>query len=708
MKKRFQKWLSFLFALMFIVLSIPFTASANDLTMGAIETTDVVDDLERMGVDITEYPKNVEMDHCRMLTFLEYGFDYYVNTSDYGLYVYMYNPSGRVIDVNGKNYIQMQTKRVNNEVSSGWKKYALEFCSYSTTQGFEHVFYKFKVKDVSGFRDNLSVDFRHYDISGVELHFSGKRNATDFAVGGGYSFTGFMPYRDQGRTVNNSLYMYVRPRETVELELHPVSWKTKTSDKGVGYQYEVFSVYFSVPNDIIRDYGDKNNVTKGLVEIDGTFEEYKINGVVTPYSNVYNTIKADLGKKDTDENNLTWGLATEAPQIMAFYYGSKAFNCSWVDLVPLYNPDLISRICTVLDYNGGEFEGISSLEFEEQLFELMVSREDGMLPVLNYVDEGCTKGYQPYNVTSKDDLADSIATYASNPSNNKFKAWFKGESNLYLEDESYDAIQGIQAINTWEVMKDSLYLSSAAIAEKFYMQESEADEFKRFVVSEAAKDRTTYILRYAVRDYYCEDVYVRLDGLEKNYRWGDGNYYFEKTVFFNFDILSLTWEDQYQKRSVIPVVASPVNNVGSITPPRNPSIIGSIIDKVEDGVDKVKETKDWHLQLKPWLLLIGGLIVAALVCWILSKFTWLGKALTAPFRWIGKKRSEKKENEREKARSLREEEKHRWAQEDRSEKQIQKQFEHIRSESPAKSEKGSSNAGGLNSPDREKLEKPKK
>ncbi len=668
-----------MFALMFLVLAIPFSAFAsNDLTLGAIETTDVVTDLEKMGVDITEYPKNVEMDHCRILTFLEYGFDYYSDTPDYGLYVYMYNPSGRVIDVNGQNYIQMQTKLIDNTVSSGWTKHKLELCSYSTTQGYEHVFYKFKVADVSGFRKNLSVDFRHYDISGVELHFSGNRNATDCNVAAVYSFTGFMPYRDPGRRVNNSLQMYACERPTVELELHPVSWKTKTSDKGVGYQYEVFSVYFSVPNDIIRDYGDKNNVTKGLVEIDGTFEEYKINGLVTQNQALYDLVFPYLGKHASDDIPFT--LTTDGIADSDGLFWGRCYNAGKLD-----ESFGVSSINTVFKTSSQNFESVAGLGLEDEIFNL-IEKRGGKFASLPEVDEGCTKGYQPYNVKAKDDLADKIATFASN--HKKWISFLLGVGNLDLEDESYDGIQGIQAIDKLEVMANSLYLSDATIAEKFYMQEAEADAFKRFVVSEAAKDKTTYILRYAVRDYYAtENTYVYRKITEK---YEDEALYFEKTVFFNFDILSLTWEDQYQKRMVIPVVASPVNNFGSITPPREPSIIGAIIDKGEELIDGGKDLFAALGKLKPWLILVAVLIVLAVLSWILSKlgfslgglFRGIGKVITAPFRGISKaveRRKESKEKreekertkskeKREESKAKRDEEKHTWAREDRAKK----------------------------------------
>lgn len=683
MKKRnFQKWFAFLFALIFLISAFPLSSSAAGTSMYEdIDKTDVIKDLERFGIDITEYQKDVGAEHCRMLNFLEYGFDYSKSTKDYGLYIYLWNPSGKMILENGKNYIQMQTKLTDNTVSSGWKKHKLELCSYSTVQGYEHVFYKFKVSDVTSFPDSLSRDFRHYDISGIEVQFQENQNASDFLVGGVYSFMGFMPYHDAGRTPKNSLMQYVKDRVTLEIKLNPVTWKTKTSDKGAGYQYEVFSVYFAVPNDIIEDYGDKNDETKGLVKIDGSFDEQKVNGLITPYTEVYNLVKPDLGKSPSSD--LSWGFACSDTDFSSNLSGGFHFNCSLLNGTYYGHFPELKKLCTVLSYNYGDFEGISEDNFRDELFAIMNDR-GGVLPVLPQVDAGHVRGVQSYTVTSGNDLAKEISTYASN--HDAFISWLKGEGNLYIKDESYSNIQSIQAVSNADLMINGLFKTDEAIAEEYYMQEEDVSSFKDFVSQSAQKDMTTYIMRFAVRDYYADRVHFREDGLGGNYHSSEGIYYFEKTVFMDFDVLSFTWENQYSQKTVIPVVCSPVHNVGSVTPPREPSIGGAIIDKVDEGVDNIKTFFKNLAKFKPLIGLVVGLFIFAVVTWILSKFgislsdifRALGKIITAPFRLIGlafKRKDENSEESRKRAEESRkqaaadrEAEAHEWKREDRSKK----------------------------------------
>ncbi len=624
-----KKIIAFLFAVIFCFLAFPVSAFAEVTNeFGKIDESNVLDDLSKWGIDITKYKKDTDATHGRMLRFLEYGFDYYGNESSYGLYVYFWNPSGKPLDLTSTNhYIQMQVKRESGSATgSGWRKHKLQVCNYSSIDGYEHVFYKFKVLDIRVFRDTLSRDFRHYEISGVELRHSGDSNSTDYKVGGLYSFTGFMPYCNAQRNAANSLHWYVRDRTAVDIKLTPVTWKTTTSDKGAYYQYELSSVYFSVPNDIIRDYGDKNDATKGLVEIHGSFEEYKINGLVTPYNDVYNTAYNYIGKK-ASESDPPFGFAggydnfAGVANVNGIKYNITFPVEGWFNLPgnPLYFNKEINRLSSVLHYYGDEFEGISSSDFKEDLDDIRA--DFGGLPVFSEVDAGHTKGYQEYTVKDTDDLGMQIASYASNHSS--FVAWLRNEYNLVLESKNYGKINGIEAVDKSKLLVEGTFLKDSAIAEKYFMQESEAGQFKDDVLSWENLGDTTFIMRYAVRDYYCTPVGYRGHGLAKNYNAEDGNYYFEKTIFKNLDIWTFTWENQYNERTTIPVVCSPIDSVGSITPPTDPDNFAQVEQVVEKATDIWKNLKDFLFDglgsLKTIFVVILLVVFVLIVVWLLSK-----------------------------------------------------------------------------------------
>ena len=651
-KKRFYiKVIAFLFVFVFIFLSIPFSSFAkseqkqNVVVKNVIANSTVLDDFEEFGIDYRLYPKNIKAEHCQLLYFLEYGYDELGPSSDYGLYLYVYNPSGREVKPNG-NSVQMALKMIDTSTFLEYNKYALQLVSVSNVQGYENVFLKFKLQSVGGFYEKLSAGMRKYDLSGIEIWYQNYRNPIEFGIGSDFTFTGFMQYHDKNRSENSTLQSYVSDIITLDLELHPLTWKTKTSDKGAGYQYEVFSVYFSVPNDIINRYGDKNNYTKGLIRAYGAYEELMINGIVTNTDLIYNTVKKDLGRNDVD-----WGFVSEG----MLYKSSSFIGLEWwrEDSFCLNPPASIQHngsvpvpyICTVFDHEDGKFPGFSVEEFAEKLYALY--DQNGGLYVLPE-----SKGYQYYWVEDKDDLSQSIGSFAS--SHNGFISWLQGYGDLYIKDESYSSIKGIQAVKYDELA----LLTNLEIAQNYYMQESEADAFRVFTRNEQIKNRTTFILRYAVRDYYCDEASFYMPSTN-SLGFGNGDYYFQKTIFMNFDIISLTWQDSYSRVVTIPVVASPVDNLGTVTPPIDAP--GAL-----DDPNQKPPSNDDDDFWKKLLRIVLFIICIWFVVWVLGKlgilkplskfissfFDWLFKAIKKLFTFLfGLKKRRKKASEKKELKS---------------------------------------------------------
>lgn len=606
-----KKIVAIVFAVIFCFLAFPVSAFAEVTNeFGKIEESSVLDDLEKWGIDITDYQKDVEATHGRMLRFLEYGYDYYGNESSYGLYVYFWNPSGRPIDLTSTNhYIQMQVKLESGSATgSGWSKYRLQVCNYSMIDGYEHVFYKFKVLDVRNFRNTLSRDFRHYEISGIELKHSGDRNATEYKVGGLYSFTGFMPYCNAQRNAANTLHWYVRDRTVIDLGIHQTSWKTRTSEKGAGYQYEVYSVYFSVPNDIIRDYGNTENITKGLVQVDGEFDEQKINGVITSNGVFYEDLVKYIGVYDTSDDDIPFIFYANALHYNAYDNSLQSF---WETVEKYW----INRYCVAIKSSTFETNGISSDKLLERLYE--VYDDLGYIPVMRDVDDGKIKGQQSYSVKAGKDLADSLSSYAS--CNSWLKALLTGNLGLYIAEDYHEGIDSIQVVTSKDFNEA---FTDEAIADELFIDKNDVDSLEDFVSKSEAENRTTYLLRFAIRDYLCYDALCyEKDGfaeVEAFDRIEGDNFYFEKTVFFNFDILTMTWEDEYHEKTVIPVVASPIDVVGSLSPPEQGSVIQEIVSSAKNIVDGGFDLLELLSKLKPWIRLIVVLIVVGVVFFFLS------------------------------------------------------------------------------------------
>ena len=121
----------FLLGLVLAVMlcSIPLSSFAADQMN--IDTSSVESDLENnYGNPALKFPKNELDTKIYLVTFMEYGYTALSKekSSDYGLYLYIYNPSGKVI-LSDTNKVQFATKWSKDEngnvVGSDYKKYDL-------------------------------------------------------------------------------------------------------------------------------------------------------------------------------------------------------------------------------------------------------------------------------------------------------------------------------------------------------------------------------------------------------------------------------------------------------------------------------------------------------------------------------------------------------------------------------------------------------
>ena len=641
-KRRYIRAFCALFFLIFCFLSFPIAALTEIPDLESIDESFVLDDLEKFGVDYSEYPKDVNADFGQILYFLEFGYDYSGNTEDYGLYVYYYNPSGRRIQFSSNsNRIIISPKASLGTTVTSWSKYPLTVVNSTTDEPYNNVFYKFRVDGIGAeFMKQLSRDARYYDIVEIEVHYEGETRANAYGAGGEYRFTGFMPYCGPDRSPKNTLWQDVTDRLTIDLDLHSTTWKTATSDKGAGYAYEVFSVYFSVPDTIINDYGDKNDPTKGLVAVEGVYEEYKINGLVTPDSHIYEDALECIGK-DPRKVYLPIGFCTDYFSLM----GTSAKSCYlnynfWGAAISKKD---VYQLCTAFKEDL-EISSISAEEFEKVFFDFVAQNGN----IFYYIDPdtGAKTGEQTYRITDEDDLSEQIASYATTH-RSQVIAHLRNEYNLYLESKDYGSIPGIQVVSSSDL--PTALKTDEAIGESLFIDPQHVDDLAEYVDTASDGKNTTYLLRYAVRDYYCDSVMLvdRCDdagAFADRYDENFGNSYFEKTIFLNFDVLSLTYENQFSQKTVIPVVCSPVHNLGSVTPSTSPDNMTVIKDTVTDVIDWFKKVGDVLGGFKTWVKVLGIVLILALLAWVLNllginissliKSVW--KIVSWPFRVIRK------------------------------------------------------------------------
>ena len=278
----FVKVLCLAFSLVILLSSFSVFAGA-EIIANPMHQTYVCDDLETMGYDLSEYHRDESADFVSIIDFTEYGYDVNGDQTYYGLYIYLYNPSGRKLETSG-NYIEMSF----NHKESGetrYLKYPLRIMSVSRDSSNANVFYKLFVNNSQAIGENIGK-YRTYSLSAIELKYadSSSFNAKSYKLGGAYSFSGYM---ENFGAENLKLSCSYTNIEVIDVELRSASWFTDTSDLGEDYRYEVSSVYFNIPNYFVEKYGNLEDETSGLYSVQGSYYKYVTNGLVVDDSNYF-------------------------------------------------------------------------------------------------------------------------------------------------------------------------------------------------------------------------------------------------------------------------------------------------------------------------------------------------------------------------------------------------------------------------------------
>ena len=266
MTKRLHIILSFIFAVVIAVSALVFPtsiplASAAETVVSAYEEQNIMQDLEGSTVggktfDVKDYPRNT-FGHPQIIHFVEFCYSYDAEKqSDFGLYVYVYNPQQVAIDTD--------TERNKIEISFGSKtgkeysKYVLDFLNYSTETGLEGRFYKFKLRLSDAAKqsilNNVNEDERIYEVGGIELSIHGK--VEDYTCAQKYTYTGFAKGYGSELAEGDTVSAQVDGLERLlNLDVHTTYYRPEgTNGKNDYTQDSLHSAYFAVPKDVIAEF----------------------------------------------------------------------------------------------------------------------------------------------------------------------------------------------------------------------------------------------------------------------------------------------------------------------------------------------------------------------------------------------------------------------------------------------------------------------
>lgn len=606
-------------------------AFAATATSTAYEQSNVLDDLKGSTVngkefDLVDYPYD-DTGKPQVISFIEFGYSCYSNMQyDFGLYVYVYNPQGVVFDENtDRNKIEFSY--VENE----YDKYSLQFLNYSIMTGYEGRFYKFKVvlknEQKTDILKSLKQDERIYEIVGIEL--SVKTVVTDYPCLQTYTYSGYALGYGSGLSTENTLTCKVDGVDKyLSLGVHSTYYRPEyTNGKNDYTQDTLHSVYFSVPNEVLDEYGD-------LTEVHATWLNAFTSPIfVTGNKTIYNALLKSVWENNgVPSSDLDYCFGANVRFDGRDYFADFSFNDRKNPNYKMFdNATAISSLYYLFLAENGDADNytlsseklltyMKSYSVGHELSELVNDKYFSGL--FSYVDSEFTDIHIPrdkeYVLTSQKLTQSFWEKYFTGGKHSEF-------TNIFDE---------IKAIH--EVVDDDFRGDPTFICNSLYIAESDYDNFRTFYEESLKRDKTVYLFRYYQSDYECREV------TEYKYKssWGISNadidkvdtnaYFAQEWLQLDFDIIDLTFTKNGVS-TVIPVVMSPVDMVAGVTPP------------VYSSSDN-----DWRkwlavlisLVVLVVILILSWPIISPVVTVIVKGILWL---ITAPFKALAKLFKRKKE-----------------------------------------------------------------
>ncbi len=286
-------------------LLAPTTAQAAQSAVISYDTRDINEDLGDFGFVPELFPKNSK-GNVEPLAFMEYGYSEngFIAQQYYGLYVYVYNPTGKAVQDSG-NVVNMATAYDGDKVAS-YDNVSLKLLDATK----DNLLLKFKVENAYARFYALQKKYaaenekkeRRYDVAGVQLTHD---ETIDRAFSKTFYYSGYAAGCGANTSSESTLKSRSEGLETIELEVGHTNYRTDVFVDNVCD--ELNTVYFSVPKRYFEDYG-------GLQKIKATWEEYKTLPVfVTNEKAAYDALLPylfqDIGNR-TDEltYRVLWGM----------------------------------------------------------------------------------------------------------------------------------------------------------------------------------------------------------------------------------------------------------------------------------------------------------------------------------------------------------------------------------------------------------------
>ena len=609
----------------------------------SFDQTRVLDDLLSFTVngepfDIRDYPFR-EDGQIQVISFIEYCYSYKANQRDnYGLYVYIYNPKGLNLSTDSKrNKIQMAVSYNVDGDPNAYEKYSLEFCSKVESGDYKNLFYKYKVVDrkVNGatFDQRVNSNERRYDVSGIELTVHGSESAMEYHVGTTYRYTGYAAGYGQNDSDTSTLACKAEKLETISLSVRHTFFRTETSTLGEGYQNQLDTVYFTIPRRYLDEYGK-------LQRIKAEWYEYKTKHIlITSNAAFYSAAKAYIGVPLAGTPNkygqypyqedIGYSVGIDAGKSGDMYTAKWGWNLGegyyHVPTNVLYYMFYVSDIEEYDPYAKRVISGgVESNELYEYIRNYSKTFADGRLPIKNgtvsadLFESDIDERRKVDNESGKIQMGYSYYDFDADLDTQVLSSWSENDPSFWDNwtnfglgaafaggpDEESRVAAPIQILGA-----NDLEGTEATISKRLLVNEKDVKTLHETYTHATENDEVVVLFRFATSDYYAhEATIIEPDagflGADKKYE--NQTYIAQESVFFDFDIIQLTF-DKEGIYTVIPVVADPIDAIVGITPP----------------IDLPGELEWYEITFTLVMILLLILLLAPLWPYILRAILWV-------------------------------------------------------------------------------------
>ena len=651
-----KKIVSLFLCFLMLLSLIPLASAASAAPSGVAEEVALMT-FDGKAWDPSTFMEGKDKNGIYVISVDEVGFNYDGGKKEsLDLYFYLYNPSGKDVDVKSdKNRVQMAVKWNDDGSASAYDKFNLEFIDASKND----IYLKFKLVDKFSTADPIQMwqrvqlmqlrqSKRLYEISGVELLTVGDVNATEYAYGAKVTVTGFEAGCGKGGNNVDSKQVIYNSFVVLEQKVHQSYWRTTGSYLGANHKNQINQCYFSIPREIWEEY-------EALYSIKCEWEEYRSTPmIVTDDEALYQDLNLVLGKKimsdvvgpgvissyslGTGYRDLSYGVY--------YWYFDWSYNLGkgW-DLTG----DIRDRgeICDRLSWLFKSKEEISLNDTCVSVEEILKYLKDNQyLMQSGYLfdtDVGNFRkaGYQIQTITFDDTFRllnyndgdhswlEKLADY------NIFNGgWVPFGGYTVKFDETYPDLEPIEVFGSTDKFGAKqngvavVNYTPEVLKDRFYFRDvDEASKFQEFCQEEMNAGNIVILLRYAETDYYSEVLHVspEIDGHA---------IVSEQNIFLNFDVIELQFKGEDQIIRSLPMVSSPTTGVGGIDAPSTDNtgsgLVGEEIrdqlaEKWQELVNSIKPQKedktgiDWSKILTYAMFALLAIIVLIVVFSLLRR-----------------------------------------------------------------------------------------